>query len=158
MLWLFTFIFNVCRWCWTTFQPVAALVHSCLCLIRSSHQRCSVRKGVLGNFAELTGKHLCQSLFFNKVAGLGLQSLQLYFWHRCFLVNFAKFQRTPLLQNTSWWLLLSYRKCATLTRKWNCNVELFWIVVSAFLQTEVFFYWNGYWMPFATWCSLTFGD
>ena len=37
---------------------------------RSSHQRCFVRKGVLRNFAKFTGKHLCQSLFFNKVAGL----------------------------------------------------------------------------------------
>ena len=27
-------------------------------------------------------------------------------WHRCFLVNFAKFLRTPFLQNTSGWLLL----------------------------------------------------
>ena len=30
---------------------------------------CSVKKGVLKNFAKLTGKHLCQSLFFNKVKG-----------------------------------------------------------------------------------------
>ena len=37
---------------------------------RSSHQRCSVTKGVLRNFAKFTGKHLCQNLFFNKVAGL----------------------------------------------------------------------------------------
>ena len=29
-----------------------------------------LRKGVLRNFAKLTGKQLCQSLFFNKVAGL----------------------------------------------------------------------------------------
>ena len=36
---------------------------------RSSHRRCSVKKSVLGNFAKFTGKHLCQSLFFNKVAG-----------------------------------------------------------------------------------------
>ena len=36
---------------------------------RSSHQRCSVKKGVLRYFAIFTGKHLCQSLFFNKVAG-----------------------------------------------------------------------------------------
>ena len=36
---------------------------------RSSHQRCSVRKGVLRNLAKLIGKHLCQSLSFNKVAG-----------------------------------------------------------------------------------------
>ena len=37
---------------------------------RNSHRRCSVRKGVLTNFAKFTGKHLCQSLYFNKVAGL----------------------------------------------------------------------------------------
>ena len=38
--------------------------------VRSSHQRCSIWKGVLRNFIKFTGKHLCQSLFFNKVAGL----------------------------------------------------------------------------------------
>ena len=31
---------------------------------------CSVRKGVLGNFEKFAGKHLRQSLFFNKIAGL----------------------------------------------------------------------------------------
>ena len=36
---------------------------------RSSHRRCSIRKGVFRNFVKLTGKHLCQSLSFNKVAG-----------------------------------------------------------------------------------------
>ena len=30
-------------------------------------QRCSVRKIVLRNFVKFAGKHLCQSLFFNKV-------------------------------------------------------------------------------------------
>ena len=35
----------------------------------SSYGRCFVKKGVLKNFAELTGKHLCQSLFLNKVEG-----------------------------------------------------------------------------------------
>ena len=34
---------------------------------RSSHRRYSVRKGVLRSFAKFTGKHLCQSLSFNKV-------------------------------------------------------------------------------------------
>ena len=33
-------------------------------------QRCFFKKGILRNFAKFTGKHLCQSLFFNKVAGL----------------------------------------------------------------------------------------
>ena len=41
---------------------------------RSIHRRCYVRKGVLGNFTKFTGKHLCQSLFFNKVVGLERQS------------------------------------------------------------------------------------
>ena len=36
--------------------------------IKSSHQRCSVRKGALRNFAKFTEKHLCQSLFFNKAS------------------------------------------------------------------------------------------
>ena len=45
------------------------LIHSKR-FFRSSHQRCSVTKGILRNFAKFTGKHLCQGLFFNKVAGL----------------------------------------------------------------------------------------
>ena len=32
-------------------------------LIRCSHRRCSVEKGVLKNFAVFTGKHLCWSVF-----------------------------------------------------------------------------------------------
>ena len=62
----------------------------CRKIYKSSHQRCSVRKGVLRNFAKFTGKQLCQSL-----------------WERCFPVNFAKFLRTTFLQNTSRRLLLN---------------------------------------------------
>ena len=47
-------------------------------------QKPAPEPSVLRNFAKSTGKHLCQSLFFNKVAGLRL-----------------KFKRTPFLQNTS---------------------------------------------------------
>ena len=36
---------------------------------RSSHGRCALQ-GVLRNFSKFLGKHLGQSLFFNKVAGL----------------------------------------------------------------------------------------
>ena len=39
-------------------------------ILRSSHRKCSVKKGVLKNISKFTGKHLCQSLFFNTVAGL----------------------------------------------------------------------------------------
>ena len=37
---------------------------------RSSRPEVFCKKGVLKNYVEFTGKHLCQSLFFNKVAGL----------------------------------------------------------------------------------------
>ena len=35
---------------------------------RSSRPEVFCKKGALINFTKLTGKHLCQSLFFNKVA------------------------------------------------------------------------------------------
>ena len=73
--------------------------------IRSSHQRYSVTKGVLKNFAKFRGKHLCQVLFFIKVAS-PTSLLKKRLWHRCFPVNFAKFLRIPFSLNTSGRLLL----------------------------------------------------
>ena len=65
-------------------------------------------KGVLENFAKLTGKHLPQSLFFSKVAGPRPETLwKKRLWHSCFPVNFAKILRTAFLQNTSRRQLLS---------------------------------------------------
>ena len=56
------------------------------------------KKGALRNSAKFTGKHLCQSLFFNRVAGLRPANLlKKRFWHRCFPVNFAKVLITPFL-------------------------------------------------------------
>ena len=71
---------------------------------RSSHQKRSMKKGVLRNFTNFTGKHLCQSLFFNKVDKKKFIKKRL--WCRCFPVNFAKFPRTPFLQSTSGRLFL----------------------------------------------------
>ena len=63
---------------------------------RSSHSEVFCRKGVLRNFAKYTGKHLCQSLFFNKVACLSSATLlKKKIWHWCFPVNFAKFLKAP---------------------------------------------------------------
>ena len=74
---------------------------------RSSHQRCSTRKDVPKNSAKFIGKHLCQSLLFNRVAGglffnnvTDLRPVTLFkkrLWYRYFPVNFAKFLRTPFL-------------------------------------------------------------
>ena len=69
---------------------------------RSSRPEVFYKKGVLRNFAKFVGKHLCQSLFFNKVAGLRPATLlKKKLWHRCLPVNFEKFLRTPFLQNIS---------------------------------------------------------
>ena len=62
-----------------------------------SFHKCYVRNDVLRKFSKFTGKqHLCKSLFFNKVA----------VWGMCFPVSFAKFLRTPLLQNVFGWMFL----------------------------------------------------
>ena len=75
---------------------------------RSSDQRCSVGIGVPRNFTKFTGKHLCQSLFFNKAAGLRPEACN--FIKKETLTGvflcFANFLRTPFSQNTSWRLLL----------------------------------------------------
>ena len=62
------------------------------------------KKGVLRNFLKFRGKHLYQSVFFNKFAGLRRATLlKKILWRRCFPVNFVKFftvehlfYRTPL--------------------------------------------------------------
>ena len=59
------------------------------------------KKGVLRNFTKFTRKHLYQSLFFNKVAGLRpAASLKKIPWHRCFPMNFVKFSRTTFSHRT----------------------------------------------------------
>ena len=50
--------------------------------------------GVLKNFGDFTGKHLCWSL---RACNHIKKRLQ----HSCFPVKFAEFLRTPFLQNTS---------------------------------------------------------
>ena len=58
---------------------------------------------------KFTGKHLCQSLFFNKVVGLRPATIfKKRLWHRYFPVNFVKFLRISFLQNTSGRLLLLF--------------------------------------------------
>ena len=54
---------------------------------RSSRPEVFCRKRVLKNFSNFTEKHLCQNLFFNKVAGLRPATLlKKRLWHRCFLL------------------------------------------------------------------------
>ena len=62
---------------------------------------CVTLKGVLKNFTKFTGKHLCQSVFFNKET-----LLKKRLWHRYFPVDFVKFLRTPFFIEHLWWLVL----------------------------------------------------
>ena len=88
---------------------------------RSSHRRCSLKKGVLKNFAKVTGKHLWQSLFFNK--GVFAQ---------VFSCEFCQLFKKTFLQNTSRRLLRKHIE--------NCYIKrhhvyfnllwLFWISLS----------------------------
>ena len=68
----------------------------------SSRQEVFCKKGILRNFAKFPGKHLCQSLFFNKVAGLRPATL----FKRdsgtgVFLSTLRNFYDHLFLQNTS---------------------------------------------------------
>ena len=73
-------------------------------------------KGVLRNFTKFTGKHLCQSLFFNKVASLRPAILlKKGLWPRCFPVSFVKFLRTPFFIEHLRWLLL---KVSATSQRW----------------------------------------
>ena len=81
-------------------------------------------KGVLRNFIKFTGKHLCQSLFFNKVAGLRWATLlKNKLWHRCFPVNFAKFLRTPFLTEHLWLLLLTQQYCQMICKPYYLDKQ-----------------------------------
>ena len=76
---------------------------------RSSHQRCSMKKGVLRNFTKFAGKHQWPSLLFNKVTGPKPATLlKKRLWHRFFLVNFAEFLRISFLRNIFGRLLLEH--------------------------------------------------
>ena len=71
LLWIFLkAVFQYVVHSWTFFKIYKSFTKCKASTQRSSHRRCSMKKGVLKNFAKFTGKHLCQILFFNKVAGL----------------------------------------------------------------------------------------
>ena len=73
-------------------------------------------KVVLRDFTKFTGKHLYQSFFFTKVAGIK-ERLQ----HKCFPVNFVKFLRTPFLTKYLRWLLLKLNELLIKTRSVSRN-------------------------------------
>ena len=69
-------------------------------------QRCSLKKGVLRNFAKFTGKHLCQSVFFNKVAVAACNFIKKETQAPVFSCEFCEISKNTFSQNTSGRLLL----------------------------------------------------
>ena len=114
-------------------------------ILRCSHRNCSARKVVPRNLEKFSGKHLCQSLFFN----IGLRPATLL-KKRCFPVNFAKFQRTPFLQNSSGRLLLHathllfimiiYIFILLKYQDWNCKTNKLtkYLLITAFARLHIF--------------------
>ena len=82
--------------------------------IRSSRPEVFCKKRVKRNSTKFIGKQLRESLFFNKIAGLGPATL--------LKKNFVKFRRTSFYKEHLWWLLLSY---------WKFNKE---VAISEFFE------------------------
>ena len=78
------------------------MMRSKMLCVQKQPQEVFYKKGVLKNSAKFTRKPLCQSLPYNEVAGhRSATLLKRKLWCWCLAVNFAKFLRTPALQNTS---------------------------------------------------------
>ena len=92
-----------------------------------------------GNFTRI---HLCWSLFFNKVTGLGPAALfKKRLRHRCFPVNFAKFLRTTFFKEHLQRLLLKMSvKNETLiletTKMWRWQLSIVLHCLSQRLPVE----------------------
>ena len=122
--WLVAEITNSCKlgdllFAVYTMETILLFLSVARSLVRSSRPKVLLKIGVLKNFTKFTGKHLCQSLFFKKVAGVACNFIQKRLWQRCFPVNFAKFLGTPFsTEHLQGLLLLGIRNIDT---KLKCN-------------------------------------
>ena len=72
---------------------------------RTSHWRCSMKKGFLQNFEKFTRKQMCWSLFSWPITLFKNRPR-----HPCFPVNFENLLGIPFFQDISGWLLLDGMK------------------------------------------------
>ena len=92
------------RICCCSYSKKTELISQLSSTNRSSRPEVFCKKGVLGNFAKFIGKHLSQSLFINKVAGLRPATLlkkealrQVFSYEFCEISKNTFFYRTPLV-------------------------------------------------------------
>ena len=88
---------------WTTELLIANLIVN---IFRSSRPEVFCKKIVLGNFAKFTGKHLCERLFFNDVAGLSLATLLKKYLAQVFSWVFSGTDVSIFREHLRWQLLL----------------------------------------------------
>ena len=69
---------------------------------RSSHQRCSVKKGVIRYFAKFTGKHSCQSLFLIKLQTLPATLLKKETLVQVFSYEFCEISKNTFFTEHLW--------------------------------------------------------
>ena len=77
---------------------------------RSSRPELLCKKIVLRNFAKFTGKQLCQSLFFNQVAGLRPVTLLKKRLGQVFSSEFGEISKNTFFTEHIRWLLLHREK------------------------------------------------
>ena len=107
---------------------------------RSSRPEVFCTKGVLKNFAKFTRKHLCQGLFFNKVADLRPATLlKKRLWHRRFPVDFEKNLRTPFFTEHLQWLLYIYIYIFRCIAKMLFSIHIY-IYLKHYLYVKQFFF------------------
>ena len=108
---------------------------------------CSIKISVLKNFVQFTGKHLCQSLFLNKVAGLRLIQNRLT----------ASFTKMTNVLTVHQFFPISFFEsivtCYVWKIVWVANVNNFRVVLIPIVNYVVLFYarLKFFFSPFSYW-------
>ena len=92
------------------FQITSKLQARCFIMNRNSCLEVFCRKGVVRNFAKFTGKHLCQSLFFIKVAS-ACNLIKKETLAQVFSCAFCEISKNTFFTEHFQWLLLYEDRC-----------------------------------------------
>ena len=100
-IWVINFLIRNQQW-FLSFSFFLSFLFFSFSISRSSHWRCSVRKGVPRNFAKFIGKHLCHGLFLKKVAGLGVTFIKKETLAQVFSCKFCKISKKTFFTEHLW--------------------------------------------------------